>query len=175
VAEGSAQARGPAPRSVLVKGCVETILPCLLGVAAGVGLAFLLIDVVRPSGLVGSGALHAVAPTAAVALVASILLLGIASTVSYVRAGRPPGRALGPLGRVPWEIGLVVLTVYLFQRLSAGGGFIQDTVLNVRKPSPLLLAFPLVAILGFAVLGARLFVWSMQQARGRPSGGASSR
>jgi putative ABC transport system permease protein len=174
VEEGLLQARGTPPRAVLLKSCVETVLPCLLGVGLGVGLAFLIIDVVRPSGLVGSSALHSVAPTAAIAVIASVLLLGVAATVSYVRAGRPPGRALGPLARVPWEIGLIALTIYLFRRLSAGGGFVQDAVLHVRKPSPLLLAFPLVAILGFAILGARLFVWCMQQLRTRQSRGASS-
>ena len=174
VEEGLLQARGTAPRSVLLKSCVETVLPCLIGVAAGVGLAFFLIDVVRPSGLVGSSALRAVAPTAAVALAASVLLLAIAATVSYVRAGRPPGRALGPLGRVPWEIGLIVLTVFLLGRLTSGGGFVVDPVLHVRKPSPLLLAFPLVAIAGFAILGARLFVVAMRYLRSRPSRGASS-
>src|SRR5262249_22523106 len=157
--------RGTPPRSVFLKSCVETALPCLLGVAAGVGLAFLLIDVIRPSGLVGSSALHGIAPTAALAVAASVLLLGVAATVSYVRAGRPPGPALGRRGRVPGEIGLVALTVILLGRLSSGGGFVVDPVLHVRKPSPLLLAFPLVAIAGFAILGARLFVVAMRQVR----------
>jgi putative ABC transport system permease protein len=174
VEEGLLQARGTPPRSVLLKSCVETVLPCLLGVGAGVGLAFLLIDVVRPSGLVGSSALHGIAPTAAIAVATSVLLLGITSTMSYVRAGRPPGRALGPLGRIPWEIGLIALTVFLLGRLTSGGGFVVDPVLHVRKPSPLLLAFPLVAIGGFAILGSRLFVVTMRQLRSRPSRGASS-
>jgi hypothetical protein len=174
VEEDVLAARGTSPAAIMVKSCVETVLPCVAGVAAGVGLAFLLIDVVRPSGLVGSSALHGIARTAGVSILASVLLLGIAATVSYVRAGRGPGRALVPLARIPWEIPLIVLTVYLFGRLASGGGYVVDPVLHVRKPSPLLMAFPLVAIGGFALLGARLFVVWMRRVRARGGQGASS-
>lgn len=173
VEENLLAARGTSPSVVLLKSCLETVLPCLAGVAAGLGLAFLLIDVVRPSGLVGSGALRGVVPTAALSIAASVLLLAGASTVSYVRTGRGLGRGLGSLRRVPWELGLIVLTVYLFGRLISGGGFVVDPVLHVRKPSPLMLAFPLVALGGFAIVGARLFLFSMRQLRARDQGASS--
>lgn len=173
VEESLLASRGTSPGAVMLKSCLETVLPCLVGVVGGLGLAFLLIDVVRPSGLVGSSALRRVAPTAALSIAASVVLLAAAATVSYLRTGTGRARGLRSLRRVPWELGLIALTVYLFGRLISGGGFVVDPVLHVRKPSPLLLAFPLVAIAGFAIVGARLFLFSVRQLRARDQGASS--
>jgi hypothetical protein len=167
-------ARGTSPSAVMGKSCLETVVPCAIGGAAGLGLAFLLIKLVKPGGLVGSSVIHQVFPQVGMAIAASVLLLGVTSTVSYLRTGSSRRSRLGWLLRLPWELGLIGLAIYVLRRLQTGGAFVFDRSLQVKKPSVLLLSFPLLSVAGFAIAGARLFAMSLRRLRNRGGQGAST-
>ena len=167
-------ARGRSPGFVMAKSCAEAVVPCVIGGVAGFCLALVSIELVGPGGLSGSTAIRQVAPQVGLAIAGAVLLLGITSTVSYVRNGSPHRSRLAGLARVPWELALIGLAVYVLHRLQTGGDFVLDPTLQVRKPSFLLLSFPLLSVSGFAIAGARLFALATRRLRARRGLGASS-
>jgi hypothetical protein len=57
----------------------------------------------------------------------------------------------------------------VLSRLNAGGALIEDPELDIRRPSALLLAFPVLFVAGFATLGARLLVEVLRRTGSRAS------
>ncbi len=167
-------ARGRSPGFVMGKSCLETIVPCVVGGAVGLGLAFLFIALTKPGGSVGSSAIRQVFLQVGLAVAASVLLLAATSTISYVGTGNSQRGGLGRLIRIPWELGLIGLSVYVLHLLQTGGAFVFDRSLQVRKPSILLLSFPLLSISGLAIAGARLFTIALRRLRAHRGEGASA-
>ena len=71
------------------------------------------------------------------------------------------------LAWVPWEVFAIAGALWVLSRLHAGGALIEDTRLDITRPSALLLVFPVLFVAGFATLGAR------HRGRGAPSNGTA--
>jgi putative ABC transport system permease protein len=95
------------------------------------------------------------------------------SSVSFLRHSEHHRARLGVLAKVPWEIGLAVASLLVLERLRSGGAFVADTALGTKRPSVLLLAFPVLFIAGFAAIAARLFTlaaaWLRRRSARMPS------
>ncbi|MGH2635043.1 MAG: hypothetical protein ACRDHU_02700 [Actinomycetota bacterium] len=149
-------ARGAAPLSVGAKGALETILPALTGAAAGLGVAFALVVALGPDGAIAAGAIADAVRAAGLATLVAVLLLGLVSALSFLRRSERHRDRLRSVGRLPWEIAIIALAFLVLRRLQTGGAFIEGAVGGLRRPSPLLLLFPILFLAGFAVAGARL-------------------
>lgn len=150
-------ARGMNPLTVAVKTCLESIVPALVGAAAGYGLALLLVTVGGPGGEVGSDAQRDALIYAAVAVPVSVLLLGAVAAFSFARYSESASERLGTLARIPWEIALLIAAGYFYNRLRSGGALVEDRSIGVTRPSISLLVFPILLIGGLGMLGARGF------------------
>ena len=150
-------ARGMNPLTVGVKTCLESLVPALLGAAAGYGLAVLLVTIGGPAGEVGGDARRDALTFAAVAVPVSILLLGLVAAISFARYSESASERLSALARVPWEVALLIAAGYFYNRLQSGGALVEDRTINVTRPSTSLLIFPIVLIGGLGMLGARGF------------------
>jgi len=159
--------RGARPTRVLLGSALEALFPCVVGVAAGLGLSLLLLRVFGPQGPVGAGAVVGAVRVAGIAAGVAIALIGIVSTAAFLRHSERHRAGFAILGRAPWELALVALAVYSWNRLSSGGAFVEDRALGIERPSILLLAFPLVAISGVGGLLSRAFDLVMRRLRGR--------
>jgi putative ABC transport system permease protein len=150
-------ARGRSPWSMGAKASVEALLPGLIGSAAGLGLALLLVKTVGPGGPVGQAAFRTAALAAAAAVPVSVLLVGAVSAVSFLRQSEHHRARLGVLARFPWELALLGVSVWLLTRLYTGGAFVEVPGLKVERPSAALLVFPVLFVGGAAMLAARAF------------------
>jgi putative ABC transport system permease protein len=159
---------------VMATAGVESMLPCALGGAAGLGLAFLLVSAVGASGSVAGAASHQAIASAALAIAGAVLLVGIVSAVTFVQGGESRQGLGAQLARLPWELVLIALAAYSLWRLQTRGAFVPESAPHVKKLSPYLLAFPVLAVAGFALVGARLFGALLRWVRERSGRFASS-
>jgi putative ABC transport system permease protein len=113
-----------------------------------------------------------VAGTAAAA--AALLVIGVASAVSFVRTFEVHALKRR-LAWVPWEILAIGVGLWVLARLRSGGALIEDPRLDIRRPSALLLAFPVLFLAGFATLGARLLVEALRRNRSKAGGSWQAR
>jgi putative ABC transport system permease protein len=150
-------ARGRSPVTMGAKASLEALIPSLIGGAAGLGLAFILVKTLGPGGPVGEEAFRGAAIAAALAVPASAILVGGVSAVSFLRQSEHHRARLGLLARFPWELVLVGASAWLLSRLYRGGAFVEVPGLKVERPSAALLLFPVVFVAGAAVLAARGF------------------
>jgi putative ABC transport system permease protein len=150
-------ARGRSPITMGAKASLESLVPSVIGAAGGLGLALLLVKMLGPGGPVGEQALRTAAIAAALAVPASIVLVGGVSAVSFLRQSEHHRAHLGVVARFPWELVLAGGSVWLLSRLYGGGAFVEVPGLKVERPSAALLLFPVLFIAGAAVLAARAF------------------
>ncbi len=166
-------ARGAGPVTVGVRSTLESVLPAAVGAAIGFGFALLLVKVLGPPAPVGSTAVRDAVRVVVLAPAVAIVLIGIVSSVSFLRQSEHHRARLGVLAKVPWEIALAVASIVVLERLRAGGAFVADTALGTKRPSVLLLAFPVLFIAGFAAIVARLFIlacaWAGRRSARMPS------
>jgi putative ABC transport system permease protein len=160
-------ARGARPRAVGGRAALEAVLPCVAGAAAGLGLAIALVRGFGPTGKLAFEATRQAVWTAAISAAAAILAIAIVSTVSFLRQSEHHRSRLGLLGRVPWEIVPIAISLLILQRLRSGGAVTVDRTLNTETPSLLLFAFPVLFLAGFVALAARGVVWFLRWARPR--------
>ena len=150
-------ARGMNPITVAVKTCLESFAPALVGAGIGYGLAVLLVTVGGPDGEVGSEATRRALTFAGIAVPVSILLLGLVASISFARYSESASERLGAVARIPWEVALLLVAGYFYNRLRSGGALVEDTSIGVTRPSVSLLVFPILLIGGLGMLGARGF------------------
>jgi putative ABC transport system permease protein len=166
-------ARGAGPITVGVRSTLESVLPAAVGAATGFGLALLLVKWLGPSAPIGSNDMRDAIRATLIAPAVAIMLIGIVSSVSFLRHSEHHRARLGVLAKVPWEIGLAVASLVVFERLRTGGAFVADAALGTKRPSVLLLAFPVLFIAGFATIVARLFTlgcaWLRRRSARMPS------
>jgi putative ABC transport system permease protein len=153
--------------AVAAKACLEAVIPAGLGGAVGLGVAFLLVRTVRAHAPIGASASQQALVGAGLATVVSVALLGIVSAVAFLRNSEHHRERFATFGRAPWELALVGLAFYAFNRLQAGGAFVQDASLHVRSPSVNLLLFPVLSIAGLAMIGVRLVGAGLRSLRER--------
>jgi hypothetical protein len=163
-------ARGARPRAVGGRSALEAVIPCAIGSALGLGLAFALVRWVGPGGAPAASASDGAASAAAAAGVIAIAAIAIVSTVSFLRQSEHHRSRLRLVGAFPWEVVLIGLSLLILQRLRSGGAAVVDRSLGTTAPSLLLFAFPIAFLAGFVALVARAAVLVLRWASGRSSG-----
>jgi hypothetical protein len=164
-------ARGWGPVRFATKSTLEAAIPVAMGAATGLGLGWLLISMFGPAAPAASSARTASLVGAAVAGAAALVVLGVVSGVSFRRTFE-----VHALGRrfawVPWEVFAIAAALWVLSRLHAGGALIEDPRLGIRRPSALLLVFPVLFVAGVATLGARIAVEALRRTGPRLSRGS---
>ena len=160
-------ARGARPRAVGTRAALEAIVPSTVGAAAGLGLGFVLVEVVGPDGRVASSAASLAVRAAVIAVVAAVVAIGLVSTVSFLRQSEHHRGRFTFVAALPWELALIALSLAILDRLRNGGAVVEDAVLRTQTPSLLLLVFPVLFIAGAVALVARGIVLLVRWSRGR--------
>ncbi len=93
-------------------------------------------------------------------------MLGLVSGISFIRTFEVHALKRR-LAWVPWELLAIAGALWVLARLNSGGALIEDPRLDIRRPSALLLAFPVLFVAGFATLGARLAVEALRRSGSR--------
>jgi hypothetical protein len=163
-------ARGARPRAVGGRAALEAVLPCVAGAAAGLGLAIALVSGFGPNGMLASEATRQAVWASVISGAAAIAAIAIVSTVSFLRQSEHHRSRFAVLGKVPWEIVPIALSLLILRDLRSGGAVTVDQALNTKTPSLLLFAFPVLFLAGFVALVARGAVWFLRWARGRSAG-----
>jgi putative ABC transport system permease protein len=163
-------ARGLSPPTIAIKACLEAVIPCLIGSAVGLGVAVLVVRFFGPPGPVDSTALASAARAAALAVPASVILLGAVSAVAFLRQSEHHSARFGYLAKFPWELAFLGVALWFWLRLDSGGALVHDESLDVNRPSIFLLLFPLALLAGFAIVGARAFRAVLAALRERSGG-----
>ena len=164
-------ARGWGPMRFATKATLESAIPSTLGAAMGLGLGWWLIAMFGPAPPAARSAQSVSFVAAAAAAAAALLVLGFVSGVSFVRTFGEHARRRRSAW-VPWEIVAIVAGLWVLFRLRSGGALISVPRLDIKRPSALLLAFPVLFVIGFATLGARLLVVALRR-NGTKVGGRS--
>ncbi|HEX5937212.1 MAG TPA: ABC transporter permease [Actinomycetota bacterium] len=156
-------ARGWGPVRFAARSAVESAIPIALGAAVGLAAAWVLIAWLGPPAPAAAAAQAASVTAAAAAAAASLAILGVVTAVSFIRAFEVHALKRR-LAWVPWELLVIAGALWVLSRLRAGGAVIEDPALDISRPSSLLLAFPVLLVAGFAILGARLLVAMLRRA-----------
>lgn len=147
--------RGVGPAALAVKAALELALPAVVGTLLGWLLARFLIRQIGPASYVDASAPWQAAGTAAVGLLAGLLLL---AAVAGLRARGAAETTIGGrrswLSRVPWEVLLLAAALASWLRLRGSDGVVIDD--NVAQVNLLLVSFPLLFLAGAAVLTVRV-------------------
>ena len=148
-------ARGVGPVPLAGKAALELGVPALAGAAVGWAASRALIAGLGPADDLDPSATTAAAWAGVAAFVVG---LGAASVVAGLRARGTAERPLGAAprwpSRVPWELGLLLAAAWCWVLLQSRDAVVS--VANVAQVNGLLVAFPLLAIAGSAVLLGRL-------------------
>lgn len=172
------RSRGVSTRLIGLKALLEMLPSVCVGAAVGWAAALGLLRVVGPSPLLDPGSLRTAAWTVGVAAVAGLAALSVLAAVGSARRVDPSPRGRFRLVLVPWELTVVAAAALVYRQVDEQGGitsFGQTVTL-----SPLLIAFPLLALLGGLLLTARLLAlllpWLRRHSDGwRPAGWLSIR
>ena len=156
--------RGVGPGGLALKAALELTLPAVVGTVLGWLLARVLVATLGPSPDLDPSAPRDAALTALAGLVAGVLLL---SAVAGIRARnateRPVGARRSWAAVVPWELLLLVGAGLCFLRLRGRDAVTLDH--GVAQVNLLLVAAPLLFLLGGAVLVVRLFTGLLRPLR----------
>jgi len=163
-------ARGARPRAVGGRSALEAVIPCAIGAALGLGLAFALVRWMGPGGALASSASEQATWAAASAGVLAVAAIAIVSTVSFLRQSEHHRSRLRLVSAFPWELVLIGLSLLILHRLRSGGAVVVDRSLGTTAPSLLLFAFPIAFLAGFVALVARVVVLVLRWARARSGG-----
>jgi hypothetical protein len=147
-------ARGAGAASVGFKTVIESVIPALLGTAAGFGIAWLLVSVLGPDGAIDPSARDQGIRSAAMGIPVSVALIGIVATISFLRQSEAASSRLRSLANLPWEIAVLALAGFCLRNLLNGRAIVQEAR-SVARPSAYLLLFPIFFVGGFAGLAAR--------------------
>ncbi len=152
--------RGVGPGALAVKAAMELTIPAVIGTVLGWVLAVELVRVIGPSPDLDRTAPWTAAGTAAIALAAGV---GLLSLVAGLRARnateRPLGHRRGWAAVVPWELPVLAVAGVLYLRLHSEQAVVLKN--GVTQVNLLLVAFPLLFLLGGAVLLVRLLALTL--------------
>jgi hypothetical protein len=98
--------------------------------------------------------------------VAALVAVSTIGVLGYLRRS-DHRRRTRLLGKVPWEIIPAVLAYVALSHLRTDGALLTDPTSLVLRPSPYLLAFPVLAMVGVAVLAARTTAFGIRKLRDR--------
>ncbi|MDX1620413.1 MAG: FtsX-like permease family protein [Nitriliruptorales bacterium] len=167
-----AWAQGDSPSRFGLRLTAEAAIPVLLGAGSGGVAAWYLIDVAGPGDGLSVGVIGAaVLPALAAGLLALLLLWIVTSAVSSgeFRQGEA-GAVRRALSRVPWELVPILLAGFLLYELLTRGTAVVETESGAAQVDPLLVAFPFLALIAVAAIGARFVGTLLAQLRNRGGG-----
>ena len=161
-------ARGVGPGALALKAVLELALPAVVGTALGALLARWLVGMLGPSPLLDREAPWQAALTAVVALLAGLALLAlVAGLRSRAATERPVGARRTWAGLVPWELLLLGAALACWLRLRSSDAVTLDR--GIAQINLLVVAFPLLFLVGAAVLVVRLLALPLRRL-GRAAG-----
>ncbi|HEY6746210.1 MAG TPA: FtsX-like permease family protein, partial [Mycobacteriales bacterium] len=147
--------RGVGPAALALKAVLELALPAVVGTALGWLLARWLVAALGPSPVLDRSAPWQAAATAVVALVAGLALLAlVAGLRSRAATERPVGAGRGWVAVTPWELLVLGAALACWLRLRGGDAVTVDG--GIAQINLLVVAFPLLFLVGAAVLVVRL-------------------
>ncbi|SNS29313.1 putative ABC transport system permease protein [Geodermatophilus pulveris] len=149
-------ARGVGPGPLAGKAALELALPALLGAGAGGAAARLLVAGLGPADDLDPAAVRLAGAAGVGALAAGLLTAALVAGLR-VRAGAERGTAGARPRRAaaaPWELALLLAAAGCWLLLRTRDPVVVDA--GVAQVNGLLVAFPLLAVAGAAVLAARL-------------------
>lgn len=166
-------ARGLGPATLGAKTAFETVLPCLVGGAAGFGAALLVLPRLGPSDHLDPHGLLEAARDVALALPVALVAIACAAALGVVAETRvAPSRSR--LARAPWELAALALAALALHRISTSGALVEDPATGVGHPSLSALVFPVLFLAGAGGLAARAFRGLAALIRARSRGGPPS-
>ena len=152
--------RGVGPGALALKAVLELVLPAAVGTLLGWLLARWLVAALGPSPLVDASAPWEAGLTALVALAAGMGLLAlVAGLRSRAATERPVGARRAWAGLVPWELLLLGAALVSWLRLRSGDAVTVDG--GIAQINLLVVAFPLLFLVGSAVLVVRLLALAL--------------
>jgi putative ABC transport system permease protein len=163
-------ARGVGPLAIAVKAVLEMLVWAAVGAVLGWLAALGLVRLLGPSDLLDPSAVPAALARTGVALATGLALLGLVAGLR-ARAMTEPGVGARPglLGRLPWELAVLVLAALAFRRLTEQGPPVA-TGTEPPRIDLLLLAFPMLFLVGTVALAVRLLGVAVRRLRTAGSG-----
>jgi putative ABC transport system permease protein len=149
-------AQGRAPAWFAGRTALESLVPMLLGTAAGFALALLLVDAFESRGAIDRAGLQSAAIAAALGFAAALALLALVAGVLFARQFDPGRRSGGSLAWIPWEIVPLGLAAYFLLDLRAGDGLVAGGSSGIAHPTVAVFLLPLLVTAGVAGLAGRL-------------------
>ncbi len=156
--------RGSGPFALGGRGVLELGLPLVIGGAAGLGTARLLLPVYAPSEIVppGTGSTAALAVLVAVVLSISVTFAtGALRTHRMFQVAQRGNRLRKVLTALPWELATAALAVWAWNRVQNSGLATTTKIGGLPRIDAAALAFPLLVVLTAALLTARLARWAL--------------
>ena len=173
VETGMLTVRGWSPLRVALKGTLESLPPVVLGAAAGVGLAVMLVSVLGRSARVGGEALRGALVNTGAAALTYVVIVGLVTGIGFSSAGEHRGWLPRAFWWFPWELPALAAAIALGRRLNAGGGIL--TAGGIQRPAGSVLLFPLAVGLAAAIVTARIAAaLLLRSARSRRGAGVSA-
>lgn len=169
-------AQGRTPWWQGAKAAAEAVLPALVGVAIGWFAGRALVSVAGPSDLISEGVANEALREVALWAFGGIVLLGVVyGLAAHQETQLGSSRIRQVIGRVPWELVLLVLAGASLYEVRTRQGAIVEAADKAAQIDLFLLAFPflfLAGISGLASRGLRRLLPRLR--RGSGSGGAWS-
>jgi hypothetical protein len=150
--------RGESAASFAARTAVEATLPAVLGAAAGLGAALLVLGALAPGGTIAGDTVSAAAWRAAGGCVLAVACIAAGAAGAYPRRGGAVHRRV--FARVPWEIVPLATAGVLLGVVLSGGGLAHDPS-GGTHPRLAVFALPVLAaagVAGLAVRAARLLL-----------------
>jgi putative ABC transport system permease protein len=163
-------AKGVGPLAIATKAALEMLIWAAAGSLLGWLAAVAGIRLLRPGDLLDASATPDALARTGIALVAGVTLLGL---VAGLRARGLTERGIGArpglLAKVPWELAVLALAALAFRRLTTQGPPVA-TGTQPPRIDLLLLAFPMLFLVGTVGLAVRLLAVAVPRLRTAGSG-----
>lgn len=152
--------RGVGPVALAAKAAAELAIPALIGTVLGLGIAIELVRLIGPSSDLDPAAPWQAALTAGVTFVAGTLLLAVvAGARASALTEERHGKRSGWIRFLPWDVAILAASIALYLRLRGESAIhLQNGVALVNL---LLVAFPLLFLLGAATVLLRITAWTL--------------
>lgn len=151
--------QGVSPASQGRRASIESLIPAVLGVTGGWGVAVYLVRAIGPTSALSDGADGAEGEALTSALWAgalAVVLYGVVTTMSARREVEVgAARLRGIVTRIPWEPLVLVLAGASFYEIVTRGEPIVSSPDGAPKVDVLVLLFPILFIIGMAGVAAR--------------------
>lgn len=148
--------QGVSPLSQGLRASVEALIPAVLGVALGWGIAVYLVRAIGPTSALGEGAQATALSTALWSCALAVVLYGAVTMMSARREVETgSARFRGVVARLPWEPLVLVLAAASYYEIVTRGEPVVSSPDGAPKVDILLLLFPILFIIGMAGVAAR--------------------